>query len=883
MVREEVIQTFNRGIVSPLILGRVDIDRIRVSAEVQTNWVSREVGSMMLRPGTQYLGSSKDDAEAKYIPFVFSIEDKALIEITDQFMRVWVDDQVIERPSVTAVVANGDFTTGTGLDSWDIEDETGAQSFGFGTITLRGSGNSFARIRQQVSINEPNIRHALAVEIDNGPITIKVGSAEGGSEYFEHELGQGFHSLAFTPTGPVHIELSNSTAREARVTSCQIESGGDMVIPCPWRTEDLRNIRHDASADITYVACDGHPPYEIQRRSTDSWSVVRYLPEDGPFRLTNTSNITIRTTGGLNSSTALVASMPLFRQEHVGALFRITSNGQRVGEDLTGENQFTSTVRVTGVGESRRLNFSGANIFSATWTLQRSFTSETGPFEDVQSQSNGAGFTIVDGFDNQIVWYRIGIKEGDYTSGIVTARLDTPLGVVDGYVRIRAVNTDQVNAFADVISPVPGQVPTTDWAEGQWSDLRGYPTSVAFAEGRLCWAGRNGLWMSVSDNFLSFDETIEGDSAPISRVIGFGPVDRINWLVSLQRLLIGTDLAELSVKSSSFDEPLTQTDSTIKYSATHGSANVAAVRVDDRAIYVQRGGIRLRELSFSGGNGFEYASSDLTSFNPTIMEPGVNHVAVQRQRDTRVHCIRTNGKPAVLVFNPFEELVCWFDVETDGEVEDVTVLPGDSGDNEDIVYYHVKRTINGVTKRYLERWSFEEQCQGDAISRQMDSHTIYDGVETLTISGLDHLEGKDVVVWGNGKDLGSHPVSSGQIILPEAVTQACIGLPYVARWRSTKLSLFSTQKRVSHLGVLLNNTHSQGLRYGSSFDKLDPLPKTVNGRRIEDNELFADYDEQRFEFPGNWDSDSRICLEAASPRPCTILAMNYTLEQHSRN
>jgi hypothetical protein len=44
---------FNRGEVAKLALARVDLERMRLSAETQVNWMPTVLGPMMLRPGTQ--------------------------------------------------------------------------------------------------------------------------------------------------------------------------------------------------------------------------------------------------------------------------------------------------------------------------------------------------------------------------------------------------------------------------------------------------------------------------------------------------------------------------------------------------------------------------------------------------------------------------------------------------------------------------------------------------------------------------------------------------------------------------------------------------------------------------------------------------------------
>jgi WD40 repeat protein len=111
MPRQSVsLATFNRGRVSALALARNDIDRVAMSAEVQTNYVPRVLGSMMLRPGLQYIDSTLSDNPAHHLPFVFSTDDQALIELTNESMRVRVGETVISRSAVSTVMRGGDFS-----------------------------------------------------------------------------------------------------------------------------------------------------------------------------------------------------------------------------------------------------------------------------------------------------------------------------------------------------------------------------------------------------------------------------------------------------------------------------------------------------------------------------------------------------------------------------------------------------------------------------------------------------------------------------------------------------------------------------------------------------------------------------------------------------
>ena len=876
------LQAFNRGIVSPLSLARTDIDRVALSAETQTNWMPRTLGSMMLRPGLGYIGSTRNNLTSKTIPFIFATDDTADLEITDQVMRVWVSDALVERPAVTATIANGGFDSN--VASWTDNDESGATSTWLtgGYLSLLGTGFNAAIREQEITVTETGTVHALRIVINRGPVTIQVGSTSGTDDFItKKSLGTGTHSLTFTPTGNAFLELSSTESYSVLVDSVAIESSGTLELPAPWLEADLSLLRWDQSGDVIEVACDGYPQKKIERRANNSWSIVDYEPIDGPFQIPNTSPINL-TASALTGDITLTASKPLFKSGHVGALFRIDSIGQQVTVSLTGENQFSDEIRVTGVGATRQFSISITGTFTATITLQQS-VGEPGAWVDISpAYTVPTTTTYNDTLDNNIIYYRIGIKSGNYTSGTATATLTYSGGSRTGIVRLTAV-ASTTSASAIVLRHLGGTSASDSWSEGQWSTKEGYPSAVAFYEGRLWWAGKDKINGSVSDAFESFDDETEGDSGPISRSIGSGPVDSINWLLPMERLLLGTDSVEASARSSSFDEPLTPTNFNIKKPSTQGSAKVGAVKIDSLGYFVQRSGRRVYSLDFDAKY-YNYTSIDMTVLAPDICAPGISVMAVQRQPDTRLHCVLTDGTVAILITDPAENVRCWIKVETDGQVEDVIVQPGTE---EDKVTYTVKRTINGATVRYRERWALESECRGGTVSKCLDSFISQTGTATTSITGLSHLEGKTVAVWGDGKDLGTYTVSSGGITLSEAVANRVIGLPYTAQFKSTKLAYAASmgtaltqRKRLNSLALIMANTHYQGIQYGPDFTTMDDLPLMENAEETSSNTVWEAYDSDSFTFPGEWHTDARLCLKATAPRPATVLCAIVGMATH---
>lgn len=789
------------------------------------------------------------------------------------------------------------------IASWTDNDEASTRSDFVNANTPGGPGLRFigngtnAAIRDQtvtVAVADQGTLHSLAIVIANGPVVLRVGTSTSDDSYIpEVELETGVHSLAFTPTGNFNIRFQNRLDRAVIVTSCDVGSSGTLEVVTTFATADLDNIRFDQSGDIIFVSCSGQRQSMIQRRDDNSWSVVRYYTKDGPWGFPNVGPITI-TPSAIVGNITLTASAALFRSAHAtsgGALFKLVSSGQNVVTNVAAAvTTYTDAIRVIGVDSSRVFTIVITGVTATTVTLQRSLTAATGPWETAQTFTADTVETYDDGLDNQITWYRIGVDAGDYGGADnIDLTLNYELGSIVGFARVTSFTSSTV-VTAEVLKDLGDNVATDVWTEGSWSDRTGWPQAIAFHENRLWFAGKGEVWGSVSNAFTSYDDTIEGDTGPINRLIATGGTDTINWLVSGQRLLAGAQEEEYSGKSSSFDEPVTPTAFALKPVGTQGSSFRAAAKVDSDAVFIGRTGTKIYEMAFSAQS-LDYQSDDLTKLIPDLGQPEIVRLGIQRQPDTRIHGVRSDGKVILGVFDKVEEVLCWTLQETDGSVEDVVVFPADVGSEDDQVYYVVNRTIDGSTVRYIEKMAQQDVCLGANLSYLADSFVLFtvpSGTPTVTITGLSHLEGENVVVWADGADVGTdssrnqlYTVSGGQITLAAAVSNAIVGMPYSAPWKSAKLgnqfadgSGIGRVKNIDHIGLLLADTHTQGLRYGPSFSVLDEKPQTEAGTIVDSDTVDTDYDEEDIEFPGEWTADMRICLQADAPRPCTVLGVS---------
>jgi len=799
------LYSLNSGEISKIALARVDVAKLRMAASCQLNWLPYVVGPMMLRPGFYYVGEILGDAPAKLIRFVFSKLDTALIELTVNQMRVWIDEVPVTRVAVGTSIGDPWFL-GTG--AWSSSNTTSGAGVVIGsnlcTLTCQPVGG-LAQIQQTVSVANADLgkEHAIRLTVTHGPVVFRAGSTVGGADLIaQTTLDTGTHSLAFTPaTSNFTIQIESTDAWSKTLTGCVIEPAGVMIVPTPWAAADLPNIRYDQSGDIIFVGCYGRQQYKIERRSAHSWSTVLFYANEpdvaGPFQSTPGIEANF-TPGNYYGNTTLTSNRPWFNPGHVGCLFRLFNNGQIYDTLLASQNAFSPAVRVSGVGATRNYSWNSIGTWTGTLTFQRSYDGADSGFIDITTATSNGSPTFASAtggtggtpdLDNVICWERVGFKAGNYTSGAVIVGSTYTGGGGYGICRVTGYVSPTTVTIA-VLSPFSSLQATTDWVEGDWSTFRGWPTSVCFHEGRLFWFGGNQAWLSASDDYTNYadinlDGTSTGDGGAINVTLGAGPVDTISWGLSLTRLMIGREQSIGSCRSSNFDQPLTPTAIVIRDCSDQGAERLPAIKAGKRGIFVQQSGRRVYELSFVGQE-MDYDDRDLTRLNLDIGAQGFVDIDKETQLDKMVLLPRGDGQCAALLYDVKDEVEAWWRIQTLGVIENVAVLPQDG--LEDLVYFVVNRTINGVTRRFIERLAPRTNCVGGAINQQLDCHVVYQGTPVSTIQ-LPQLPNTLVSVWADGAAIGSGTTDgSGNLAMPDGQAHANI----VAGLAGTVISVTAT-------------------------------------------------------------------------------------------
>ena len=266
-----------------------------------------------------------------------------------------------------------------------------------------------------------------------------------------------------------------------------------------------------------------------------------------------------------------------------------------------------------------------------------------------------------------------------------------------------------------------------------------FPSAVTYYEQRRVFAATNAepqtifMTKSGTESNMSFKLPILDDDRIKFRVAA-RESNKIKHIVPLTQLLFLTEAAEWRVTSVNSDA-ITPSSVSVKPQSYIGANDVQPVIVNNSIVYIASRGGHARELGYSfQANGF--ITGDL-SIRAAHLFDGLDIVDMQLAKAPIpiVYMISTNGKLLGFTYVPEQQVGAWHQHDTDGTFESVTTV---AEEQIDAVYCVIKRTINGNTKRYIERMGNRDYVsQRDSFF--VDSGRTYNGtnnnpVRTVTIT-----------------------------------------------------------------------------------------------------------------------------------------------------
>jgi len=420
----------------------------------------------------------------------------------------------------------------------------------------------------------------------------------------------------------------------------------------------------------------------------------------------------------------------------------------------------------------------------------------------------------------------------------------------------------------------------TSRKEPVWSATRGYPRTVEFFEGRMYFGGTASREQSIIgsqvNNILEFGIGEGLDDDVVFVTLNGRQLNAIQGLFagrSLQLLTSGGEfrfVKELGVPITPADYPVNQTQ--------YGAAKVRPVTIDGATLYVQRNRKSIRDFRFDyQQNAYDsigvsslaphliYDVQDMAAWNGSASdEIGLVFVVNGTNPDTSDEAF-PNGTVAVYNSRKEAQIQAWTIWTTDGEFKSVATVNTD-------IFFIVKRTVNGVDYLFYEQ--ADDSYYTDAAVQE------YHLTPLATVSGLEHLNGKECRVVADGFVLSNVTPSAGTATIDQVSTYVEAGLDWTPEVTPMPLQTLTpvgsnmmAKRRIVKIKAKVRNT----------------LGLLVNGRVLPDRYFDIDsYDSAATPYTGvlpleettNWDEkqDKLVSLTQVDPLPMEILAIEVQLE-----
>lgn len=310
---------------------------------------------------------------------------------------------------------------------------------------------------------------------------------------------------------------------------------------------------------------------------------------------------------------------------------------------------------------------------------------------------------------------------------------------ITGFASITSVN-------ATVQWQLSGTTATVNWAEGEWSDLRGYPTKIGLFEGRLCYARtpfrKRNVYASKTYSYENFSYAVDNeDDGALNLELSSnasGDGSDIKWVVGGNNLYVGTYGGEFVIKASG-DSAITPTNVSARQRSNLGSEAIVPVMIGSYVNFIQRNGTKLRQFIYDYITE-TYKSQDMSLFSENLLDSPIIDLAYVKSPDSILYMLRKDGKVVMFTFDSEQQIQAFSLLEFDGLVESIGSIPSMQGEFDEM-WFSIKRTINGQPVRYIER-----MC--DLITPDIQQKCFY--VRSgLTYDGYALTVGNDLTITGN--------------------------------------------------------------------------------------------------------------------------------------
>ena len=582
--------SFAGGEISPALYGRVDLVKYATGVRTLRNFLVARHGGASNRPGTAFIGEVKDSTKVgRLVQWIFNADQTYVLVFGDQTLRF---------------IRNGAYIQVSGVAAWN-----NGVNYVIGDLVVEGGINYYC-ILGHINQQPPNATY--------------------------------WHPL----TGAIY------------------------EIPTPYLAADLDDLGFVQSADVLTLTHQSYAPRELARTGHTAWTLTEIT----------------------------------FAPSIAAPAGPAVAGGTGAGKDWI--------YVITAVKDE---------------TFEESLPSASATRVNVGDPTAAA--------PNVVSWTAVaGAVEYNIYRQKAVPTATTPDGIF-GY-----LGTSSNTTFNDNNSVDPDFADTPPAARNPFSGAGNFPAVSGYFQQRQLYANTTNepetVQASRSANFKNFtvSQPLQDDDALTFPIRG-RYVNAVRHILDLGKLIILTSDGEWLIEGGA-DGILAPGEINPKQQSYYGSSTLPPIIVGGDALFVQARGSIVRDLAFELESD-SYRGNDLTIFSSHLVDAyTLVDWAYQQNRNSVVWIVRSDGVLLGLTYIKTHQIFAWHRHDTDGDIENVCVVPEGT---EDRLYLLVKRTINGVTKRYIER--MHTRLVSDIIDAVfLDSSLTYDGrntdvTKTMTLTG----------------------------------------------------------------------------------------------------------------------------------------------------
>lgn len=662
-----------------------------------------------------------------------------------------------------------------------------------------------------------------------------------------------------------------------------------LVVSTPYAVADLSLVKYAQSADVLTLTHPSYPIYNLTRASPTAFLLAQDVigPKISPpsiptvLQRNGTDNkylyayvVTSVDQSGdesIQSTPSFVAGSILNQNAGIMNVISFTAvlgatsyRVYKVGPTASG-NGNTSTPPGTFygfIGETATTTFVDNNIAADPSQTPPSFQDPftPGQIAEVVGTAPGGGYTSP---NFSLVFTGDGVGAAGYgiadvTSGIFAGAVLTNPG--HGYTTC-TVTDDNANST------------TYDVTLGQQSGT--YPACVGYFQQRRVFGGTDNFPESMVfsqpgqyDNFNTNPISQASDAITVS--IASRQVNAIKSMTAMSTgLVVLTTGGGFLVSGGSADAAFTPTSVVAFPQASSGCNDLPPLVINYDVLYAQNRGAVVRDLAFN----FYVQSYTGTDRSVLASHLFTGHTLQEwtyaEEPFRQIPVVREDGVLLNFTYVPEQEIFAWTQSVTDGAFRSIASIPEGQVN---AVYVIVERTVGGNQVYYIER--FASGLYTSALDAWcLDCALAYTGAPVTMVSGLTHLEGRQVTAIADGTPQYGLTVTAGSITLPYPASTIIVGLGYTCQLQTLKIDLGDptvqgSRKQISAVTARVNQT--LGLEIGRTFAKMTQMKELLPD--VTANTVLKSFDARTI-IDATWEKAGQICFQQTAPWPATILGV----------